>query len=224
MKKQIKPGMFGKGYAADTNRRGFDLLNSQVLYAEKRPDILFVGDSITNWWDLDLYFGDLGYIVNRGIGGDTTEGILKRSDADVFQLEPKSVVYMAGVNDIISICPDLWNKEPGADKATVIKNILANIEAFILKCEGIKLYICSVTPLDMCIPFNLSEPENTVAEVNEGIKELCLKHCVPYVDYHSALKNESDNRLQAGLSTDGVHPEGQAYTVMAKILRKALGK
>ena len=88
MKEQIKPGTFGKSVAADAYRAGFDLLNSQVLYSKKRPDILFIGDSVTNWWDLNLYFGDLGYVLNRGIGGDTTEYILKRSDADVFQLEP----------------------------------------------------------------------------------------------------------------------------------------
>ena len=125
MKKQIKPGMFGTGAAADSYRRGFDLLNSQVIYSGKRPDILFIGDSITNWWDLNLYFGDMGYVVNRGIGGDCTDIILKRSDADVFQLEPKTVVYMAGINDLISTCPDVWNKEPGADRETVKANIVS---------------------------------------------------------------------------------------------------
>ena len=149
MKKQIKPGMFGTVAAADSYRCGFDLLNSQVLYAEKRPDILFVGDSITNWWDLSLYFSDLGYVVNRGIGGDTTTNILRRSEADVFQLEPKTVVYMAGINDLISICPDYWNKNDGQDRAAVIKNILKNIEAFIEKGEDTRLFVCSVTPLDM---------------------------------------------------------------------------
>ena len=224
MKEQIKPGMFGKTAAADSYRAGFDLLNSQVLYSGKRPDLLFVGDSVTNWWDLNLYFSDLGYVVNRGIGGDTTEYILKRSDADVFQLEPKKVVYMAGINDILTICPDLWGKKPGADREAVIKSILANVEAFINKCVNTELYICSVTPLDMCLPYNLSKPEDTVVEVNEGLKKLCKKHGVTYVDYHSSLKNADDNRLRDGLSTDGVHPEGEAYTVMAKILRKALGK
>ena len=156
MKTQIKPGMFGKGSAADTYRRGFDLLNSQVLYAEKRPDILFIGDSITNWWDLNLYFGDMGYVVNRGIGGDVTEHILKRSDADVFQLEPKTVVYMAGINALIGTCPDVWWKEPGADRETVKKNIVANTEAFIKKCDGIERYIWSILPVDRCLPYSLA--------------------------------------------------------------------
>ena len=222
MREQIKPGMFGTAVAADTYRRGFDLLNSQVIYSEKRPDFLFIGDSITNWWDLSLYFGDLGYIVNRGIGGDSTEYILRRSEADVFQLQPKAVVYMAGTNDLLGICPDLWYRENGMDRDTVIKNLLSNVEAFIRKCDGIRLFVCSILPVDMCPPFNLSRVEDAVALANQGIKQLCEKHGIVYVDFHSALKSKNDNKLRQGLSTDGVHPEGEAYGIMANILRDAI--
>ena len=222
MKTQIKPGFFGKTVAADTCRRGFDLLNSQVLYCGRRPDVLFVGDSVTQWWDLSLYFGDLGYLVNRGIGGDTTEIILKRSDADVFQLSPKRIVYMAGINDLLTVCPDYWYREAGADREAVKASILANVESFVKKCEGIELYLCSITPMDLCLPFCLTQPEELAVEVNAQLRALAQRYGAVYVDYHSALKNETDNKLRAGLSTDGVHPEGEAYAIMADVLRSSL--
>ena len=61
-------------------------------------DIVFLGNSITfggNWAEL------LGRerIVNRGIGGDNTVGMLHRMQY-VYQLKPKLCFIMAGINDI----------------------------------------------------------------------------------------------------------------------------
>ena len=39
-------------------------------------------------------------VYNRGIGGDTTVGLLKRLDVSVFDLKPKTVVLLIGTNDL----------------------------------------------------------------------------------------------------------------------------
>lgn len=116
----IKPGRFGSTVAADSLRTTFDIQNEQLVSENKNVDFVFIGDSITCYWQLNLYFSELGFIINRGIGGDSTEYILKRSDADVFQLKPKNVVYLAGINDLLTTAPDLWWRKKGADKQTVI--------------------------------------------------------------------------------------------------------
>jgi hypothetical protein len=61
--------------------------------------VVFMGDSITDGWNLGQYFPDEPYI-NRGISGQTTPQMLLRFRADVIDLKPKAVVILAGTNDI----------------------------------------------------------------------------------------------------------------------------
>ena len=55
-KKLIKPGFFAKEASADSRRVEFDILNEQYLHCKKKADVVFFGDSITHFWDLELYF------------------------------------------------------------------------------------------------------------------------------------------------------------------------
>src|SRR5215467_2439827 len=60
--------------------------------------VVMLGDSITEaapWDELT----SCRSIVNRGIGGDTTAGVLGRLEG-VFKLRPRAVFLMIGVNDI----------------------------------------------------------------------------------------------------------------------------
>jgi lysophospholipase L1-like esterase len=62
--------------------------------------VVFLGDSITQGWNsLAKDFSDIR-VVNRGIGGDTTRGVLYRLNADVLGLKPTAVVLLIGINDI----------------------------------------------------------------------------------------------------------------------------
>lgn len=63
--------------------------------------IVFVGDSITQGWG-DQPGGDLPgvKVANRGIGGDTSRGVLIRLKEDVISLNPAAVVLLIGTNDL----------------------------------------------------------------------------------------------------------------------------
>ena len=57
----------------------------------KVPDnYLFLGDSITEYYDLDKYYPDLP-VVNSGIAGDTTEDILNDMEGRVYQYNPSKI-------------------------------------------------------------------------------------------------------------------------------------
>lgn len=216
---QIKPGFFGKSVAADDNRILFDIQNEQLLYQNKTSDYLFIGDSITWMWDLNLYFGRNSFFVNRGIGGDTSYYCLKRFDADCLQLGPENIIYMIGINDILTTAPDLWWRKDGADKQTVMEKLLQNIEAVMIKCEGRNLYQGSILPTDICPPFDKDGINQMVIDANGEIKKLCDKHSVPFIDYHSALCRDDKKTMRDGLTHDGIHPNGACYEIMADILK-----
>lgn len=62
--------------------------------------IVFVGDSLTeNWKTLTADFPKLK-VANRGVGGDTSRGVLFRFKHDVLCLNPQMVFLCAGANDL----------------------------------------------------------------------------------------------------------------------------
>jgi hypothetical protein len=69
--------------------------------AKDQGAVVFFGDSITQGWGTDFKKAFEGMkLANRGIGGDTTRGMLLRLKEDVLSLRPKAVVLLMGTNDI----------------------------------------------------------------------------------------------------------------------------
>jgi len=63
--------------------------------------VVFLGDSITQGWGGGLGAAFPGLkVANRGIGGDTTRGVLVRLQEDVLAVNPSAVVILIGTNDI----------------------------------------------------------------------------------------------------------------------------
>ncbi len=220
----IKPDKFTDqtAIAADERRDHYDICNEQILEMEIVPDILFVGDSITCNWVVDLYLGKWGYLVNRGIGGDNTLYINKRADGDVFQLKPKRVVYMAGTNDLMAIHPDFWWNIAGMNTDEVIENTLLNIEEFAKRCKDTALYLCSVIPSKLPVPYDKDAYNKAIVKLNKGIEDICKKYGAIYVDYHSHMCSFDGLTVKDGLTHEGVHPNCKGYQVMADVLEKYL--
>jgi lysophospholipase L1-like esterase len=99
--------------------------------------LVFLGDSITDNWGADLGGSFPGVkVANRGIGGDTTRGVLLRLQDDVLSLHPAGIVLLIGTNDL----------EDQAEPATVVGNlklILAELE----KSDArMPIVLCQVFP------------------------------------------------------------------------------
>lgn len=214
----IKPGNFGASVAADVRRCEFDIENEELIYLNKKTDFLFIGDSITHYWNQGAFFQTDGFIVNRGIGGDSTPYLLRRFDADALQLKPGHIILLIGINDILTTHPDLWWRKPGRDRGEVISEIKTNIESIVQKCKHTKLTLCSVLPVEICQPYDREMINDMVLEVNRFLRELCNNHRLSYADYHSAMCESDGKTLRSGLSHDGVHPNGKGYEIMAKVL------
>ncbi len=107
---------------AENDYPGEGLLRRYSGYAERWPEkreiwagqikkdqgaVVFLGDSITQGWGLDFKGKFEGAkLANRGIGGDTTRGMLIRLESDVLVLNPGAVVMLMGTNDIeVDIAP-----------------------------------------------------------------------------------------------------------------------
>ena len=98
--------------------------------------VVFLGDSITQGWrTVAKDFPDLR-VVNRGIGGDTTRGVLYRLNADVLSLKPTAVVLLIGIND-------LGNGGKPEDAADNVKAILRALKK---SNPHMPIIVCKVMP------------------------------------------------------------------------------
>ncbi len=68
---------------------------------EDKGALFFIGDSITQGWGDDFRGQFEGVkIANRGIGGDTSRGVIYRLERDVLSLDPSGVVVLIGTNEL----------------------------------------------------------------------------------------------------------------------------
>jgi lysophospholipase L1-like esterase len=175
--------------------------------------VVFLGDSITDGWKLANSFAGKPY-VNRGISGQVTSQMLVRMYPDVIDLKPAAVVLLAGTNDIAR------NNGPST-LAMIEENIMAISE--LAKAHGIKVILCSVTPIADYGRAKMSEgrPPADILKVNTWMKSYAATAGAIYADYFSALADDK-GMMKPGISADGLHPNDQGYALMAPVVQAAI--
>lgn len=227
MDKYGSPGYFTKIATADTRRKEFDIKNHSIIRSGRQPDFVFVGDSITHYWELAVYFNMKdNLIVNRGIGGDTTEYLKKRFYADVIQLKPKYCIMGIGVNDTTELEEDYWKVVEAKPYDEVLKNAQKNIENIIMqaKSNGITLILTTLLPIN--VPVYRDEPirKRYIKEMNLWLKDISERENIILVNYYDAMVDEKTGILLDNIMYEGLHPDGAGYEIMARVLKDTLGK
>ena len=179
--------------------------------AKKEQRVVFMGNSITEFWKSDRPFFSTTYI-NRGISGQTTSQMLMRFRQDVIDLKPAVVVILGGINDIAQ------NQGPVSLEQT-FKNIVAM--ATLAKKHKIRVILSSVLPAyDFSWRPGLL-PAPKIKKLNAMISTYCLKNKIPYVDYYAAMVDQRGG-LKKIFSEDGVHPNVAGYKVMEPLVNKSV--
>lgn len=116
----------------------FDRYAEANKTAQHGAKAVFMGNSITEgWYAVNKDFFTENNYLGRGISGQVTAQMLARFRADVVDLQPKSVVILAGTNDIAE------NNGP-VSVQHIFDNIVSMAE--IAKANKIKVILCSVLP------------------------------------------------------------------------------
>ena len=191
--------------------RSYSVQNANL----SRGQIIFIGDSITDLCPLDDYYAELPLATyNRGIGGDTTQGVFDRLQVSLYDLVPSKIVLMIGINDI--------NSGGSIDNiADNYKNILGDIKT---NLPDTQVFCISVLPMNDKIlgyaSLNLAEQNAKVAELNETIKTLTANNGYTYVDLYSSVR--AGGKLINDLTDDGIHLNAAGFTVWAQKIKPFL--
>ena len=176
---------------------------------EKR--VVFIGDSITDLWELGRFFPGKPY-VNRGIGGQVTAQMVLRFQQDVVALKPAAVVILAGINDL-----------HGALQRESDEGIEANWTAMADMAEAhrIKVVFASITPVNNYTDnarFMLADRDpQRIRRLNAWLADFCRRRGYSFADYHAAMVDRQ-GLLRADLTRDGLHPVAEGYSLMASVV------
>ncbi len=174
-----------------------------------RNGIVWIGDSITEqgWWSMLSRERD---IVNRGIGGDNTYGMLDRLP-EILESEPRKIFLMAGINDLSA-------GYPVADAYANIRRMVELIQQELPACE---IYVQSVlTPNNEVLAYDyIKNKQSQVRELNNLLQALCKERAIRWVDVASVLSNEQ-GEIRTELTKDGVHLHPEAYVMWIDYLKK----
>ena len=174
----------------------------------KKFDLCFLGDSITDGWPGDMfgkYFGKYN-AVNFGIGGDRTENVLWRlQNGELVGTSPKVIVLLIGTNNAGMNTAE----EMAVGIATVVKALRTG-------CPQSRILLLGVFPKrDM--------PLEKTKAVNALVAKLDDKRMIRYLDVGARLLDK-DGNIQEGVLSDVVHLTGKGYEIWAEAMSPLLAE
>jgi lysophospholipase L1-like esterase len=187
-------------------------LKERWIIVAKVMNIVAIGDSITygfpytphsSWVHLIGKQLDIP-IINKGVNGDTTAGMLERFSRDVIHYVPSQVIIMGGTNDA---CADI-------DADEVNDNIRRMLEL------AVQYEIIPVIGLP--IPCVYSKDEGILGLYREEMRQYGVVNNLLVIDFYTAFLEAESRRPKVELYADVLHPNKQGYKTMAKVALETL--
>ncbi len=194
------------------------LKNEMVKIKKEYTNYLFLGDSITEFYNLNNYYE--GYkVVNSGICGDQTSDILDDLQKRAYVYNPSTVFLLIGTNDYIH--------EKKED--VTIKNIKEIVNKLNKNLPNAKIYLESIYPINNTDDKKIDKSmvgirnNNSIKKINSELKKYCNDKNCTYLDMYSLLEDK-DGNLKLEYTKEGLHISNEGYEVITKELKKYMHK
>lgn len=173
----------------------------------KKP-VVFLGNSITEAgrWS-DMLPGKP--VLNRGISGDISFGVVARMD-EIVSLKPSKVFLLIGVNDLKREIPTKY----------IIQNYKAIVKRLRQELPKTKIYLQSVLPVnnELLIDAFKSVDNRNIALLNDALESMSDEKKVIYVNLHKVFA-DANGELKPSVTPDGIHLHLPAYTHWVEFLK-----
>ena len=164
-------------------------------------DVVFLGDSLTAGYDLEKYYPEYK-TLNRGIGGDTTDGLKGRLQTSVFEVRPKVAVMLIGANNF----------------DTMMNDYESILQLFGENIPETKIVLLSLTAMTGKWGHN----NGKAIENNKQIKALAKEYGYEFVDLFTPLCDEKTGEAREGYTVDGGHLTPEGYEVVTAQIKPVL--
>ena len=179
------------------------------------PDMIFIGDSIVEYYPLQELLGTTKTIVNRGIRGYQTGLLLDNLDAHLYGDAVDQIILLIGTNDI--------------GKDVSMNEALDNLERVIQSLN--RDYPLSQIKLVSILPVNEGEEykqtvyirtNEKIREWNQAYEALATAYMqVDFLPIYDSL-TDSEGQLQSAYTTDGLHLSVAGYQALSDTLKTYL--
>lgn len=172
-------------------------------YKSKDVDVVFLGDSLTDGYDVKRFYPEY-VVLNRGISGDTTVWLEERLDVSLYAVQPKVAVMLIGANNM--------------DK--MLENYESILKSFKENAPNTKIVLLSLTSMSG----EWGKKNQLAAYNNVQIKMYAEIYGYEYVDLYSALLNLETGEIYDEYTTDGGHLTEKGYEVLTAKIKPAIQK
>lgn len=176
---------------------------------------LFLGDSITEQYDLKEYYEDYP-VVNSGVSGDFTSSIVENMKKRVYDYNPSKVFLLIGINDLRN----------GKNVSEIVSNTKEIIKLIKENRPYSEIYLESIYPINKTDDDKISDSvrdiefgNEKIIEVNDLLKVLAKDEKITYVDLYNKLVDD-DGNLNISYTKDGLHISSEGYEFITKELMK----
>ena len=179
----------------------------------KELDLIFLGDSIVEYFPIHELLQSPKHMVNRGVRGYRTDLLRTHLDAHVFGTELEQIFLLIGTNDIGKEIPQ---------KGT-LDNVEAVLQAILRDFPLTHINLISVLPVSQEERYKEKvsiRSNEKIQALNQAYQELAQAyHQVSYVDVYSSLLDEV-GQLAEAYTTDGLHLSVAGYRILAQALQE----
>jgi hypothetical protein len=174
-------------------------------------DIVFIGNSITNGAEWNELFPQKR-VKNRGISGDTSEGVYDRLDP-VVKGKPAKIFILIGINDI----------SRGIEVETIVQNMKRIVEKIQNESPKTKIYIQSILPVNPDFGmFKGHQKPQLIKEINQQYQNIAKEYNVNYINLYPHFLEEGTDRMNEKYTNDGLHLLGEGYLLWSEIIKPYL--
>jgi beta-glucosidase len=214
----VTPDMLNESWAIDwwlpRHRQKLDE-KARMVAAGKSPQLLFIGDSITQGWEKEgapvwqQYYARHDALA-LGFGGDRTENVLWRlQNGEVDDIAPKVAVLMFGTNN---------TGLRGDFPAITVAGIKRNLDELQQRLPHTRILLLGIFPRDATAD---GGARKTNEQVNALLPALADNRRVFFLNINSAFLGQ-DGSLSKAVMPDLLHPNEQGYAIWAKAMQPQL--
>ena len=179
----------------------------------RKENIVFIGDSITELYDLDKHYKNLP-VINTGKSGYKTMDIYDELYDRLYIYNPTKVFLLIGTNDFFD---DRSNEY-------IVGNIKKIVNDINDKRPNAKVYLESIYPVNNSDDEKINKEmvydrdNKTIKDINKELKKFCdNKKVCTYIDIYNHLLDD-DGNLKLEYTRDGLHVSDEAYNIITDIL------
>jgi lysophospholipase L1-like esterase len=185
-------------------------LNTFKAEPHTEGGVIFLGNSIIQFGRWKALLADSA-IVNRGIAGDNTFGVLERLD-DVIAKHPEKLFIEIGINDIAKNIPD----------SVIITNVAKIISTVRRGSPHTAIYFISILATNDDVKKEYPgayHKNNHVVLINSRVKRLSKEMGFVFVDMYQRFVDKKGN-LDSRYTDDGLHPNEAGYRRYVQVLKE----